>query len=158
MKVLIAMMSLVVMAAAGKDCHQVTREFNECTQRAHRKYKESMRAGQDGRDDFAARKACNYLEEGVESCGNTLIGECNTEEKVTEMKDNQITSILEKLMSSIQAWDSNKCPAVKASIDRMKAAEEAKLKTAAQQEANPSSGGLGLLPPGLLLLAISLFL
>jgi hypothetical protein len=155
MKVLILITSLGVMAQAAKDCREVTTEFNTCTQQAHTNYKAAMRSGPDGRKDFAARKACNYLEEGVETCGNKLIGECNSEQKVTEMKDNQIRSILEKLLSSVKAWDSNKCPSVKASIDRMKAAEEAaaeqQLKTSAQMGTAQDNGGVGLATSGLLL-------
>merc|ERR1711971_1041015 len=45
----------------------------------------AMGAGDDGRPDFAARKACNYLQDSVEDCGNILLGECNTADKVAEI-------------------------------------------------------------------------
>ena len=34
--------------------------------RAHGRYAEAMKKGDDGRPDFAARKACNYLEDAIE--------------------------------------------------------------------------------------------
>ena len=34
--------------------------------RAHGSYAEAMKKGGDGRPDFAARKACNYLEDAIE--------------------------------------------------------------------------------------------
>ena len=34
--------------------------------RAHAKYAEAMEKGEDGRPDFRARKACNYLEDAIE--------------------------------------------------------------------------------------------
>ena len=42
-----------------------------------------------------------------------MIGECETKEAVTAMKDEQIKGILAQLKTSISAWDSDKCPAVK---------------------------------------------
>ena len=34
--------------------------------RAHETYAEEMKKKDDGRPDFAARKACNYLEDAIE--------------------------------------------------------------------------------------------
>ena len=34
--------------------------------RAHGSYAEAMKKGDDGRPDFEARKACNYLEDAIE--------------------------------------------------------------------------------------------
>merc|ERR1712181_92694 len=98
----------------------VTSNFNRCTQKAYQDYRTAMGAGDDGRPDFAARKACNYLQDSVEDCGNILLGECNTADKVAEIKDNQIRGTLKNLETSIHHWDSEKCPAVQASINRMK--------------------------------------
>merc|ERR550519_2905608 len=36
------------------------------------------------------------------------------------MKDRTTDSILKQLKSSLQEWDSNKCPAVKSHIERLK--------------------------------------
>ena len=46
-------------------------------------------------------------------CGNKLIGECNTEEDVTALKDTQIESIIRLLEAQVEDWDSDKCPVVK---------------------------------------------
>merc|ERR550517_483617 len=105
-------------------CRAVTNSFNRCTQKAYQDYRTAMGKGDDGRPDFAARKACNYLQDSVEECGNILLGECNTAEKVAEIKDNQIRGTLKNLETSIHHWDSEKCPAVKASINRMKGEPE----------------------------------
>jgi len=105
-------------------CRKVTNDFNKCTTKAYQDYRAAMTAGDDGRPDFAARKACNYLQASVEDCGNMLLGECNTPEKVAEIKDNQIRGTLKNLETSIHHWDSDKCPAVKASINRMKGEPE----------------------------------
>ena len=70
-------------------------------------------AGDDGRPNWMARKACNYMTDAVETCGDLLIGECNSEEEVTAAKDHQLTGILHQLQSSIQEWDSDKCPPVR---------------------------------------------
>merc|ERR1711864_69999 len=114
----------------------------------------ATKAGEDGKPDFRARKSCNYLTDAVEDCGNKLIGDCNTEEQVNKMKDNQIRSVLLNLQSSVQAWDSSKCPTVQAHIDRMKAA--ASPESEPESEPEPSSSG-GLAVP-LLLLSLSILL
>ena len=49
----------------------------------------------------------------VEDCDNKMIGQCNTEEEVTEMKDYQFQGILNQLATGDHEWDSEKCPAVK---------------------------------------------
>merc|ERR1711928_334681 len=105
-------------------CRKVTQDFNKCTRQAYKEYSAAMNKGDDGRPDFAARKACNYLQASVQDCGDILLGECNTEEKVAEIKDNQIRGTLKNLETSIHHWDSEKCPAVKASINRMKGEPE----------------------------------
>ena len=81
--------------------------------RAYNDYSAAFKAGDDGRPDWAARKSCNYMTAAVEDCGNLLIGDCNTEEEVTMMKDHQLKGILSQLKSSVQEWDSEKCPPVK---------------------------------------------
>merc|ERR1719153_1500315 len=110
--------------AKKRRCRKVTNDFNKCTQKAYQDYRTAMSGGDDGRPDFAARKACNYLQDSVEDCGNVLLGECNTAEKVSEIKDNQIRGTLKNLETSIHHWDSEKCPAVKASINRMRGEPE----------------------------------
>ena len=36
--------------------------------RAYTEYKQALKAGDDGRPDFLARKSCNYMTEAVEVC------------------------------------------------------------------------------------------
>jgi len=105
------------------DCTKVKADFNKCNRKAYDNYKNAYSAGDDGKPDWLARKSCNYIVEAIEDCGNNMIGECETKEAVTAMKDEQIKSILAQLKTSISAWDSDKCPAVKAHVDRIKAAE-----------------------------------
>merc|ERR550519_122232 len=98
-------------------CHDLQEAFQKCTEKAYTDYTEAIAAGDDGRPDWFARKACNYVTAAVEECGNTLIGECLTEEQVNTEKDRQIVSVL-KGLSSNEEWDSEKCPAVKAHLVR----------------------------------------
>jgi len=101
-------------------CDDVMAGFGTCTMQAYEDYKTAFESGDDGRPDWMARKSCNYMTAAVEDCGNKLIGDCNTEDDVTAMKDEQLKSILEQLQQSVDEWDSEKCPAVKAHIDRAK--------------------------------------
>merc|ERR1719312_1064376 len=78
----------------------------------------------DGRPDWLARKACNYMTKTIEECSEGMVGECMTEEEVNEMKDHQLKGILEKLSATIHEWDTQKCPAMKAHLDRSNAAED----------------------------------
>jgi len=105
-------------------CDQVLADFDACTLQAYNDYKTAFEGGDDGRPDWMARKSCNYMTAAVEDCGNKLIGECNSEEEVTANKDHQLTGILMQLQSSIEEWDSDKCPAIKDHIDRMRADKE----------------------------------
>merc|ERR1711892_318609 len=95
-------------------CEAVHAEFDTCNANAYEEYKEKFTAGDDGRPDWMARKSCNYMTASVEDCGNAMIGDCFTEEEVNEMKDGQFEGILGQLEMSIEEWDSDKCPAVKA--------------------------------------------
>merc|ERR1719357_1295820 len=95
-------------------------------------------AGDDGRPDWMARKACNYITATIEDCTNQLVGDCATEEEVNDMKDGQMEGLLKQLSETIQEWDSEKCPAIKAYMDRNPAAEDeevaASVDTAAQEK------------------------
>lgn len=55
-----------------------------------------------------------------QTCGGSLEGECFTHAEIMRMKDSTTESILKQLESSLQEWDSNKCPAVKSHIERLK--------------------------------------
>merc|ERR1719466_61972 len=107
---------------------------------AYDDYKTAFESGDDGRPDWMARKSCNYMTSAVEDCGNKLIGDCNTEDDVTAMKDEQLKSILEQLQQSVDEWDSDKCPAVKAHIDRAKG-EDAETDDAGEDDAGEDDEG-----------------
>merc|ERR1719300_933192 len=110
--------------AADEDCEKVRAEFDKCAQKAYEDYKNAFQAGDDGRPDWMARKSCNYMTAAVEECGDKLVGECKTCEEVTALKDEQLKKVLQNVKSSVKEWDTNKCPATKAHMERMKALEK----------------------------------
>merc|ERR1712037_700588 len=72
--------------------------------------------------NYRARKTCNFLTEAIDVCGNKLLQHgCHSEEEVTTMKDTQLSRVLENIGQSVADFDSCKCPAAKAHIDRMRA-------------------------------------
>merc|ERR1719222_148311 len=99
-------------------CEEKREEVQNCQTGAYEEYTAAITAGKDDRPDWMARKSCNYITATIEECTNQLVGECATEEEVNEMKDGQIEGILEQLSDTIQEWDSEKCPAIKAYMDR----------------------------------------
>jgi len=105
-------------------CDDKNEELEACRLGAYEEYKEAFAAGDDGRPDWLARKSCNYMTKTIEECSEGMVGECMTEEEVNEMKDHQLKGILEQLSATINEWDSQKCPAMKAHLDRTNAAEE----------------------------------
>merc|ERR1712002_54390 len=105
-------------------CDDKDEELEACRLGAYEEYKEAFAAGDDGRPDWLARKSCNYMTKTIEECSEGMVGECMTEEEVHEMKDHQLKGILEQLSATINEWDSQKCPAMKAHLDRTNAAEE----------------------------------
>merc|ERR1719356_1940244 len=121
---LVFLLSFFAATKAAEDCEKVRAEFDECAQKAYEDYKNAFQAGDDGRPDWMARKSCNYMTAAVEGCGDKLVGECNTCEEVTAMKDEQLKKVLKNVKSSVKDWDTNKCPATKAHMERMKALEE----------------------------------
>merc|ERR1712128_56022 len=104
-------------------CDQLFADFDARIQEAYEDYKTAFEAGDDGRPDWQARKACNYMTASVEDCGNMLIGDCATEEELDGMRDHQLKGILMQLQQSITEWDSEKCPTVKAHVERLKSQE-----------------------------------
>merc|ERR1711931_454569 len=105
---------------------------------AYKEYQNDFLAGEDGRPDWFARKACNYLTASIEDCYGKLIGDCATEEDVNDMRDQAIPGVLGQLSESSEEWDSEKCPVVKNHLERVKeeTAEdvEAQVESAAQKE------------------------
>merc|ERR1719356_1861897 len=121
---LVFLLSFDASKAADENCEKVRAEFDECAQKAYEDYKTAFQAGDDGRPDWMARKSCNYMTAAVEECGDKLVGECNTCEEVTAMKDEQLKKVLQNVKSSVKEWDTNKCPATKAHMERVKALEK----------------------------------
>ena len=78
--------------------------------RAFETYKKSLATGDDGRPHWLARKGCNYLTSTVDHCNNLLVGSCHSKAEVNELQDKQIRGVLDQLETSIEAWDSDKCP------------------------------------------------
>merc|ERR1739844_108447 len=100
-------------------CAEVVKKHTTCTGKAHEEYKTFFEKGDDGRPDWLARKTCNYMTESVEVCAD-ILKDCYSDEEVTEQKDTTLKSVLEQIKSSIDEWDSEKCPPVKAYLDRQK--------------------------------------
>ena len=80
--------------------------------RAYSDYSAAFQKGDDGRPDWEARKSCNYLTAAIDDCGNSLKG-CYPDEDVEALKDMQTGIVFEEMESSIEEWDSDKCPAIK---------------------------------------------
>jgi len=95
-------------------CEKVKAEHKECTAKAYTDYKTVFAKGEDGRPHWVARKTCNYLTSAIDVCGNGLLeGGCMTPERLAKHKDEQIAKSLERVKSSVDYWDSSKCPPVR---------------------------------------------
>merc|ERR550517_2031547 len=108
--VLLPLLALVNLSAAD-ECNQVKRDFNQCTKDAHGTYVDAMKKEKegDGKEHYRARKTCNYLTDAVETCGNKLReNDCNSEEEVNKLKDEQISRIMKNINTSVQDFDSSK--------------------------------------------------
>merc|ERR1719347_2462331 len=106
-------------AVEEEDCTKLHDNFLLCTRKAFTTYKNAIKAGPDGREHWRARMSCNYLTASFEGCGSTLIGPCMSAEKVQAMKDEQLPQIISTATSSVEDWDSEKCPPIKAHLERM---------------------------------------
>merc|ERR1711872_281679 len=131
-----------VIGDGGEDCKTKTAEFEACKKQAYATYKEAIARGNDKRPDWMARKSCNYITDSIDKCGNILVG-CQTQAEVDQEKDKQLKDSLAQVKEHVPAWDSTKCPAVKAHEERVKAAAEAAAQAAAQQNAEPESDPTG---------------
>lgn len=101
-------------------CERVKAEHKNCTAKAYEDYKTVFAQGEDGRPHWVARKTCNYLTEAIDVCGNGLLeGGCMDEEKLAKHKDEQIGKSLERVKSSVDYWDSSKCPPVRTYMQRI---------------------------------------
>merc|ERR1711892_1111844 len=95
-------------------CTDLKSEFGNCASQSFDDYQAALNKGDDGRPDWLARKACNYMTSTIEDCTNIMVGECFSEEQVTVMKDKQVKIVLTQTKSSIEEWDTDKCPVSKA--------------------------------------------
>merc|ERR1711892_495991 len=102
------------------DCGKLTSDMNTCAARAYSVYKKAIKSGDDGKPDWKARKSCNYMTAAIYPCTSLLLGECNSQQEVDKMNEQQLKGILKKLESTVEEWDSDKCPPVKQHIRRMK--------------------------------------
>jgi len=113
-----------------KECNAQKDQFNKCTEAARQTYVDAMKKEKegDGRAHYKARKVCTYMQEGVEICGNKLCeNNCNTEEQVNNRKDIQIRKMLKHIGTTVENFDSCKCPVVKSHLNRMQAAKGGKV-------------------------------
>merc|ERR1712243_453797 len=105
-----------------------TPEGVEVDSAAHEKEEEEEEEEEEEKDTGASEETPDTSEnetpEGEDGGDGGDSGECMTEEEVNEMKDHQLKGILEQLSATINEWDSQKCPAMKAHLDRTNAAEE----------------------------------
>merc|ERR1719376_109223 len=118
--------STTVITKGSSQCTEANERFKECTNKAYENFMKVFRKGDDGKKpDWLARKSCNYLTESVETCGDKQVGVCFTQDEVDKKKDEQLKTALEQIKTNIPAWDSKKCPAMKAHLDRLAAAAAA---------------------------------
>merc|ERR1712058_191962 len=123
-----------------EECDKKSAEAEACRTQAYATFKEAIARGTDKRPDWMARKSCNYLTDIIDKCGNILVG-CKTQAEVDQEKDQQLKERMAYVKEKLRAWDSTKCPAVKAHEERVKAAAEAA--AAAQQNAEPQPDPTG---------------
>jgi len=132
-----------------EECKKAQAEFDDCTKKAWTEYQKEFQKGDDKKKpDWMARKACNYMTESVEVCGNKLVGTCHTQEEVNKQKDEQLKEVLEQVKKGIPTWNSDKCPAMKDHLDRLAAAEAG--------EAEPTGSATSVQVSVLIFLAMTL--
>merc|ERR1719300_1002047 len=121
---LVSVLLTVIHVAFGDNCAEARSSYNQCSEREYNEYKNYLKKGEDGRPDFHARKACNYMTDAVENCGTKHLSKCNSEDEVTKEKDKQLARVLQHIKATVKEWDSNKCPAIKSHEQRMKGTGE----------------------------------
>merc|ERR1711913_191315 len=121
MRVATILLAIAMIATARGDaaCDKAEKELVACTTKAYQNYQTEFAKGNDGRPDWMARKSCNYLTEVYETCGNMLVGVCKSQEEVDKDKDGQLKEASEQVSARVPNWDSEKCPPMKAHLDRL---------------------------------------
>merc|ERR1712212_793689 len=131
MTILVFILGMIISTMGGtrytrdtQECREARADFNICTKQAHDDYRKEFYKGDDfKKPDWLARKSCTYLTHSVELCGNQLVGVCKSQEEVNKEKDDQLKDALVQIRNHVPNWDSDKCPAMKAHEDRLRAAE-----------------------------------
>merc|ERR1712055_186353 len=131
MAILVFILGMVISTMGGtrytrdtQECTEARADFDVCAKQAYDNYRNAFAAGNDGtKPDWLARKSCTYLTESVETCGDKLVGVCGSKEDVEKQKDEQLKVALVQVKEKVLNWDSDKCPAMKAHEDRLRAAE-----------------------------------
>jgi len=107
-----------------EECKKAKVESEQCRTQAYAEYKKEFDKGDDKKKpDWLARKSCNYLTDTIETCSNKLIGACGDEDDINKVKDDQLKHAHKQVMEHVPAWKADKCPVVKAHLDRLAAAE-----------------------------------
>merc|ERR1711970_1310227 len=126
MRVATILLAIAMVATARGDaaCDKAEKELEACNTKAYQNYQTEFGKGNDGRPDWMARKSCNYLTEVYETCGNMLVGVCKSQEEVDNEKDEQLKMASQQVAARIPNWDSEKCPPMKAHLDRLNSDKE----------------------------------
>merc|ERR1712142_1303500 len=109
-----------------EECTKAKAEFEVCKNRAYQDFTKAFLKGDDKKKpDWLARKSCNYLTESSETCGQSLVGVCYSQVEVNKQKDEQLKDALAQVKENIPSWNTDKCPAMKAHLDRLTAPKAA---------------------------------
>merc|ERR1712168_902687 len=66
-------------------CGQTRQKYEKCKLNAYAVYQSAMFAKPDDRPDWVARKTCNFMTTAIEDCAIKQIGECLTEEELSNL-------------------------------------------------------------------------
>jgi len=142
------------------DCFKETDKWSECLNDARNNFTLATRAGNDGRKDWMERKLCNFVTGFVQDCSGMLSDKCSGTKNVTYLMDYQFLGYIANDGSfhpkyKLGGWDYEKCPPVKAHIERMKDDEYKELLKKEMGSSNsrvPEANNADLLKTNVLLL------
>jgi len=139
------------------ECSEATKEFEACKAKAYKNYQTVFAKGDDNRPDWLARKSCNYLTETLETCGESMLGTCFSEDQLIEEKDKQIAAALGQV-EKIGKWDSSKCPVVTAYKERLQATADAEAAAGKTPEGDPTGSSTAMTASVLTTLILAIFI
>ena len=118
MRCLLLLLPFIITEVISGDTNSIllNEQFNNCTRGHYKTYVEAMKKA-DGKPDLRARKSCNYIT-SLENCADKLMENGSPKEEVTRLRDFHIGNIIRDLNTTVEGWDSCKCPPVKAHINR----------------------------------------